>query len=78
MKGLTYFRWWGFSINESEVPNIHISWWGFSHEFVFYICWSQTGRFYWRLSYPKRLRNLLLSFCLMRSIMRWSRSQGRS
>lgn len=23
----TYFRWWGFSIREGNVPCLHISWW---------------------------------------------------
>lgn len=28
MKGLTYFKRWGFSINEGRFPNIHFSWSG--------------------------------------------------
>lgn len=26
MKGLTYFKRWGFSINEGVFPNIHMTW----------------------------------------------------
>lgn len=42
MKGLTYFRWWGFSINEGQFPNIHVSW---SHWFFIYI--ALTPRWKW-------------------------------
>ncbi len=36
MKGVTYFKWWGFSINEGKGPfNIHISW--FKHDYRFYV-----------------------------------------
>lgn len=26
MKGISYIRWWGFSIREGLVPNLHVSW----------------------------------------------------
>ena len=37
--GLTYIRWWGFSINEGgKIPvNIHIHWIKFGHWFFVYI-----------------------------------------
>lgn len=37
MKSITYFRWWGFSINEGQFPNIHISWrvGGYWHLFIY-------------------------------------------
>ncbi len=42
MKGLTYFEWWGFSINEGTFPNIHISW-GDKYTFI-YICLTSKLR----------------------------------
>ncbi len=44
---VTYFRWWGFSINEGGVPaNIHISWMRSYYWFYFYIfIWK------WRYSF---------------------------
>ncbi|WP_156436073.1 hypothetical protein [Bradyrhizobium pachyrhizi] len=35
LKGVTYFRRWGFSINEGEFPNVHASW--RSDTFFFYV-----------------------------------------
>jgi hypothetical protein len=26
LRGFTYFRRWGFSVNEGEFPNVHCSW----------------------------------------------------
>ena len=54
-KGLTYFHWWGFSINKGGIPNLHISWrqgrqWGF----YFYICWGQDKRWFWECERWKR------------------------
>lgn len=38
VKGLTYFRRWGFSINEGAIPNIHVSWLlAGSRRFYFYL-----------------------------------------
>lgn len=41
MKGFTYLKRRGFSINEGEYPNIHISWY---NHFVFYFAWSRSFR----------------------------------
>lgn len=45
MRGMTYFRRWGFSINEGEVPNIHVSWniCGL-RRFYFYLCLTRNVR----------------------------------
>ena len=37
-QGVTYFRRWGFSINEGEFPNIHVSW--RRDGFLFYLAFS--------------------------------------
>lgn len=42
--GHTYFRRWGFSINEGEIPNIHLSWRGGVY---FYVCWGANRRWCW-------------------------------
>lgn len=53
MKGTTYFRWWGLSINEGEIPNIHISWYMNGAWYLFfYICLSKKLRWSW--AYKKR------------------------
>lgn len=42
--GVYYVRPWGFSLNESEYPNLHISWrWWF----VFYLALSQRMKLRW-------------------------------
>ena len=44
--GLTYFAWWGFSINEGMFPNIHINW----RNRFFYCAFRFRGRVYrWSL-----------------------------
>lgn len=32
--GITYFRWWGFSVNEGRYPNIHVNW----RDGYWYVC----------------------------------------
>jgi hypothetical protein len=46
MRGATYFAPWGFSINEGQVPNIHVSWnlCGM-RRFYFYLCLAPFQRF---------------------------------
>lgn len=43
-KGLTYFRPWGFSINEGGIPNIHVSW---KRGLFVYLCWGGDSRWSW-------------------------------
>ena len=48
MKGRTYFRRYGFSINEGEIPNIHLSWNNNQSLGVYlYICLTPKYRFAW-------------------------------
>lgn len=50
LKGRTYFRWRrGFSINEGEFPNVHISWRTFGRRwrFYFYIAFSHRLKWWW-------------------------------
>lgn len=38
-RGITYFRWWGFSVNEGRFPNIHVSWClGGDWHLFWYVC----------------------------------------
>jgi hypothetical protein len=53
-KGITYICWWGLSINEGEVPNIHLNWsrWigspsGTDSFWGFYICLTRKRRYFW-------------------------------
>lgn len=47
LKGVTYFRSWGFSINEGEFPNVHLSW---NKRSLFFYC-----AFRWK-GKPKRFK----------------------
>jgi hypothetical protein len=50
MKGITYFKRWGFSINEGALPNLTIIWGGTIGPF-FYI--ALTRRIKWHWAWPR-------------------------
>jgi len=50
----TYFKWWGFSINEGgRIANIHISWFHLDYWLFFYI-------FIWEWRYYKMFKRRLI------------------
>ncbi len=46
MKGLTYFKPWGFSINEGALPNLTIIWGGTIGPF-FYVAITRRIKWHW-------------------------------
>ena len=50
----TYFRRYGFSINEGEFPNIHISW---RERFHFYLAISRKLKLHFSLPLRRRKAN---------------------
>lgn len=50
---MTYFRWWGFSINEGSGPvNIHVSW--FTTHWLFFYIFAFGWRWHWEITRRKR------------------------
>ena len=54
MKGVTYFHWWGFSINEGQLPNVHLSWWMAGFGIQFYL--AITTEYRWFGAWPAPVR----------------------
>lgn len=54
MRGHTYFKNWGFSINEGALPNVHLSWrLGGEWRLFWYVALTRTLRWYRRSALNK-------------------------
>lgn len=60
MEGNTYFRKWGFSINECAFPNIHMSWRNGRFNFYLGICrfLGRRIRVYFGFPLPFTMRSM--------------------